>query len=61
MCIRDSSYTLKALGESWAIINVVADGVSDLALRRAEYSQVLKKQGFDGLIRRLDGQIADLQ
>ena len=55
------SYTLKALDESWAIINVVADGVSDLALRRAEYSQVLKKQGFDGLIRRLDGQIADLQ
>ena len=55
------SYTMKAHNESWAIVNVVADGVSDLALRRAEYSQVLKKQGFDGLLRRLDGQITDLQ
>jgi len=55
------AYTLKSDAEkNWTIINVVADGVSDLALRRAEYSRVLKDKGFDGLITHIDDQIADL-
>ena len=59
------SYTLKNSGsaenspEGWMIVNVIADGVSDLALRRAEYSRVLKNKGFDGLLDHIDGQIAD--
>lgn len=55
------SYTLKK-GEdnNWAIINVIADGVSDLALRRAEYSKVLKDKGFDGLLGHIDDQITNL-
>jgi len=57
------SYTLNAGSddsERWTIVNVIADGVSDLALRRAEYSRVLKKKGFDGLLDHIDGQIANL-
>ena len=56
------SYTLtEGKGGDWAIINLIADGVSDLALRRAEYSRVLKDKGFDGLLVHIDGQIADLK
>ena len=55
------SYTLKEGQGSWMIVNVVADGVSDLALRRAEYSRKLKEKGFDGLLDHIDGQIAKLR
>lgn len=55
------SYTLKEGEGSWKIVNVVADGVSDLALRRAEYSRKLKEKGFDGLLDHIDGQIAKLR
>ena len=56
------SYTLRGgEDENWAIINLIADGVSDLALRRAEYTRVLKDKGFDGLLSHIDGQITDLK
>ena len=56
------SYTLKQGEGNWMIVNVVADGVSDLALRRAEYSRKLKEaKGFDGLLEHINGQIAKLQ
>lgn len=37
----------------WRIINVVVDGVSDLSMKRAEYTQVLGKGGFDALLAKL--------
>jgi len=56
------SYTLAGdEGENWAIVNLIADGVSDLALRRAEYSRVLKEKGFDGLLTHIDKQVDSLQ
>lgn len=44
----------------WTIANVVADGVSDLALKRAEYRTVLMEGGFDGLIEELQAQTRTL-
>lgn len=35
---------------SYRIINVVADGVSDLALRSTQYTRLFEQKGFDGLI-----------
>lgn len=32
------------------IYNVIADGVSDLSLRRAEYSAIIDRDGFEGLL-----------
>jgi len=56
------SYTLQESEDNnWTIVNVVADGVSDLALRRAEYTRVLKDKGFDGLLEHIDNQAADLK
>ncbi len=39
-----------AEGKSWRVINVIADGVSDLALRSSQYDQIYKERGFDGLL-----------
>ncbi len=50
-------YMLKKSRGSWRIINIIANGVSDLALKRSEYSSVLKREGFDGLIGKLKGKI----
>lgn len=56
------TYTLQESEDNnWTIVNVVADGVSDLALRRAEYTRVLKDKGFDGLLEHIDNQTADLK
>jgi phospholipid transport system substrate-binding protein len=49
-------YLLQRDGENWKIINVVADGVSDLALKRAEYQRVFAAGGIAGLIAELEQQ-----
>lgn len=50
-------YMLKKKGESWRIINIIANGVSDLALKRSEYTSILKKDGFDALIIKINEKI----
>lgn len=54
-------YLLNETEQGWRIINVIANGVSDLSLKRADYGAVIKSAGFDGLITKLDGQIKDLE
>lgn len=42
-------------GEGWRIIDVLLDGsVSELARQRAEYTAVLRRQGYDGLVAALE-------
>jgi len=41
---------MKKKGDTWRIINIIANGVSDLALKRSEYTDVLSRKGFDALI-----------
>ncbi len=43
-------YLLKKKDDSWRIINILSKGVSDIALKRSEYSAILKKSGFDVLV-----------
>jgi phospholipid transport system substrate-binding protein len=46
-------------GGEWRIVDVFLNGtVSELAMRRAEYSAVLKRDGYDGLIAALEEKIA---
>lgn len=40
----------------WRIVNIIVDGVSDLALKRAEYSGILADAGFSGLLQSLEQQ-----
>ncbi len=55
------TYRLRRVQDAWRIIDVYLNGtVSELALRRTEYSSVLKRDGFDRLLVLLDEKIADL-
>lgn len=55
------NYRLVETKTGWRIIDVYLDGtVSELALRRAEYSAVLKRDGFDKLIADVDRRVAEL-
>lgn len=49
-------YLLRETAGSWRIANIVADGVSDLAVRSAQYDQVMKNEGLDSLVDKLDRQ-----
>lgn len=49
-------YVLRQAGGDWRVINVIADGVSDLAIRSSQYDRVIKDKGFDGLLVQLKGQ-----
>ncbi|MDA8151443.1 MAG: HpnM family protein [Acidithiobacillus sp.] len=51
-------YILQKQGGQWRIVNVFADGVSDLALKRAEYTETVQKKGFAALVAHLKAQIA---
>lgn len=50
-------YMLKEKGPSWRIINIIANGVSDLALKRSEYTTILQRDGFDALIAKINEKI----
>jgi phospholipid transport system substrate-binding protein len=54
-------YLLQQDEQGWRIINIVADGVSDLALKRAEYSRVFSSGGIDGLVAELEQQTERLK
>jgi phospholipid transport system substrate-binding protein len=45
----------------WKIISVIANGINDLSLKRAEYSSVIKDQGFEALVDSIKEKISDLQ
>ena len=52
-------YRMRPTDGGWRIIDVFLNGtVSELALRRAEYSSVLRREGFDALIAALEEKIA---
>jgi phospholipid transport system substrate-binding protein len=50
-------YQMKKKDEGWQIINIIADGVSDLALKRSEYTSILSRDGFDVLIAKITEKI----
>ena len=52
-------YIVRQIQHQWKILNISVNGVSDLALKRAEYGAVLKKDGLPILMQRLQAQIQD--
>jgi phospholipid transport system substrate-binding protein len=54
-------YLLQRHGDDWRIVNIVADGVSDLALKRAEYQRLFASGGIEGLIAELERQTERLE
>lgn len=52
-------YMLQDHDGHWGVVNIVADGVSDLALKRTEYSSILRQDGYAALLERLRRQAAE--
>ena len=58
------TYVVKEFKGQWRIVDILLDNdISELAVRRSEYSRLLKKNGVDGLIaalnRKADGLIEE--
>jgi phospholipid transport system substrate-binding protein len=53
-------YVLRGQQQQWRIVNVLAQGVSDIALKRADYGAVVDNQGFEFLLGKLDEKIKQL-
>jgi len=51
-------YVLRDLDGEWRIVNVIADGVSDLAIRASQYDKAFKAIGYDGLLKQIESQTA---
>jgi len=55
------NYRLRQRDGVWKVIDVFLNGtVSELALRRSEYSAALKREGFEKLVASVETKIADL-
>ena len=52
-------YLLRQHNGRWQIINVVTDGVSSLAMQKAELTTLLKREGFSALINKLNAYSAN--
>ncbi|MGX2041260.1 HpnM family protein [Methylocaldum sp. MU1018] len=52
-------YVVNQFNGQWHIINIVVDGISDLALKKAQYTSVIDREGFDSLLNKLSQKIAD--
>ena len=50
-------YILHQSSDQWQIINVIAQGVSDLSLKRADYTSYLKKKNFDDFLNKINQKI----
>ncbi len=51
-------YQLHSGPDGWRIVNIIADGVSDLATRIPQYDRAIQDKGFDGLLKQLKEQTA---
>ncbi|MCG8379211.1 MAG: ABC transporter substrate-binding protein [Proteobacteria bacterium] len=51
-------YLMHRKDGKWLIISVVANGVNDLSLKRAEYGTIIRDQGYDALIRQIEDKIS---
>jgi len=54
-------YLMHKNNEQWLIISVIADGVNDLSLKRAEYSTVIKENGYEYLVTNIGIKITDME
>ena len=54
-------YLMHEKDGEWYIISVIANGVNDLSLKRAEYASVIKEKGYNGLVEDISGKIRHLE
>jgi len=54
-------YVLHRPTEQWMIINILFDGVSDLAIKRSEYRSIMQREDFQSLIDMLKEKIIEAE
>jgi len=54
-------YLLRKSKNRWFIVNVISEGISDLSLKKAEYSYIIEKEGVQSLLKRLRVKIKALE
>ena len=55
------TYVTRKIQGSWYIIDILlASGISEIAVRRAEYSRILQSDGIEGLILSISDKIKSL-
>ena len=54
-------YLMHRKDGQWQIISVVANGINDLSLKRAEYGTIIKDQGFDALVKQIREKITQYE
>lgn len=55
--IFNFDYVFQKRKDQWRIVNIIVDGVSDLALKRVEYRSIIQRDGFQALINLLKEKI----
>lgn len=53
-------YLLHQKDGNWYIISVIANGINDLSLKRAEYAAIINDKGFESLITEIENKINEL-
>jgi phospholipid transport system substrate-binding protein len=52
-------YIVNHFNGRWVIINIIVDGISDLALKKAQYTSVIDREGFEKLLEKLQQKTTD--
>ena len=58
---NDQLATLNYYFRGDQVFNVVANGISDLSLRRSEYGSIIKEQGYDQLVKEIKNKTNEIK
>jgi len=53
-------YKLYRKGDQWLVYDVIIEGVSLISNYRSSYQEIMKKEGFDGLLAKMQAKIDEL-
>jgi phospholipid transport system substrate-binding protein len=55
------SYRVRLKGDEWLVYDVIVEEVSLVSNYRSSYNEIIRQEGFDGLLKRLEDKIRELQ
>ena len=55
------NYNVYLKGDQWLVYDVVIEGISLISNYRSSYQEIVKKEGFDGLIAKMKAKIKELE
>jgi phospholipid transport system substrate-binding protein len=55
------SYRVRLKGDEWLVYDVIVEEVNLVSNYRSSYNEIIRQEGFDGLLKRLEDKIRELQ